>query len=477
MPSFRAVIGLEVHAQLQTRSKMFCSCPAGYGGGPNERVCPVCLGFPGALPFPNREAVRLAVRFARAIDAEVHELSTWARKNYFYPDLPKGYQISQFDRPLATAGRIRIEPEGTPPRWIGVRRVHLEEDAGKSVHEGFGDAVSGIDLNRCGLPLIEIVGEPALTSPDEALLYLERLRSILRATSVSNADMEKGELRCDANVSLHRDGEPIGTRVEIKNLNSFRNVRRALRHEIERQGERLRAGRPVEPETRLWDEADGVTRPMRTKEEAHDYRYFQEPDLPPLRLDEELTATAISALPELPHARRDRYISEMGLSAGDAHRLTIDPAVADFFERVVAAVANPRAAASWVLNSWLGLLHERGLSPPESPVAPDALAEIIRLVDSGAVSGRAAREVFAEVAAGGRPPREIVDARGLSQLSDEDALKAICGAVLGEHPDEVATYRAGKRGLLGFFVGRVIERTGGRANPLLVSDALRRLLE
>ena len=476
MEPVRAVIGLEVHAQLKTRTKLFCRCLAESGGAPNSRVCPVCLGLPGALPTANREAVRLAVRLARALGAEIHAVSAWARKNYFYPDLPKGYQISQFERPLATGGRIRIEPPGAAPRWIGLERVHLEEDAGKSLHEGFGEGLSGIDLNRCGVPLAEIVGAPELASPEEAVLYLERLKSILRATGVSHADMERGELRCDVNVSVHRDGEPWGARVEIKNLNSFRNVRRALQHEIERQGVALASGAEVVPETRLWDDVQGATRPMRTKEEAQDYRYFPEPDLPALALDDALVAEALSGLPELPHARRDRFVTALGLPETDAQRLTIEPAVADYFEDVARRAADPRAAANWVLTELLGLLHARGLPIEKSPVPAADLAQLILLVGSGSISGKTAKEVFARVADGEGRPEVVVAAGRLSQLSDAEAIEALCRELLEAHPKEAAGYRAGKAGLLGFFVGEVMQRTGGRAHPGLVNDTFRRLL-
>jgi aspartyl-tRNA(Asn)/glutamyl-tRNA(Gln) amidotransferase subunit B len=472
----RAVIGLEVHAQLETRTKLFCRCPAEPGGAPNSRVCPVCLGLPGALPTVNREAVRLAVRLARALGAEVHPVSAWARKNYFYPDLPKGYQISQFERPLATGGGVRIEPPEAPPRWIGLERIHLEEDAGKSLHEGFGDEWTGIDLNRCGIPLVEIVGAPELAAPEEAYLYLERLKSILRATGASGAEMERGELRCDVNVSVHREGEPWGARVEIKNLNSFRGARRALQHEIARQAGILASGAAVVPETRLWDEAHGVTRPMRSKEEAQDYRYFPEPDLPPLVLDDALLEAAAAQLPELPHARRDRFQRELGLSPADAHRLTLEPALADYFEAVARAAGDVRAATNWILTELLGLLNERGLTIDASPVSAADLAELVRLASSGAISGKTAKEVFARVAAGEGRPETIVAAAGLSRLGDAAAIEALCHEVLAAYPGEAAGYRAGKTAVLGFFVGQVLRRSSGRADPALVGDTLRRLL-
>lgn len=474
MPQMEAVIGLEVHAQLTTRSKLFCGCANEFGAPPNGRVCPVCLGLPGALPVPNREAVRLGVRFARAVGATVHRVSTWARKNYFYPDLPKGYQVSQYERPLATGGGIRIEPPGEPPRTIGLIRVHLEEDAGKSVHEGFAGG-TGIDLNRCGVPLAEIVGAPDLRTPDEAYLYLERLKSILKATGVCDADMEKGFLRCDANVSVHRPGTPWGTRVEIKNLNSFRHVRRALAHEIDRQQALLAAGAAVEQETRLWDEARGVTVPMRSKEEARDYRYFPDPDLPPLVVDDALLEAALRDLPELPAARRDRFVA-LGLPEPDAHRLTIEPDVADLFDAVVAAGAPPRAAANWVLGEVLARLNEAGLAAADAPLPPARLAEIIRLVEAGTVTGRAAKDVFDACWRTGAAPLDVVEAKGLRQIDDTAAVEDACRAVLAAHPEQVAQYRAGKAAVLGFLVGQVMRRTRGAAPPPLVHEILARLL-
>lgn len=471
------VIGLEVHVQLGTLTKLFCRCPAAYGGEPNSRTCPVCLGLPGALPFPNREAVRLAVRFAQALDCTVHPVSVWARKNYFYPDLPKGYQISQFDRPLATSGRVRIEPNGRAPRFIHVVRVHLEEDAGKSIHEGFGEGTSGIDLNRCGVPLVEVVSAPELETPEDAYLYLERLRSLLLYTAVSEAEMEKGSLRCDANVSVHRPGEPWGQRVEIKNLNSFRHVRRALAHEIERQTAVIEAGGVVEQETRLWDEGAGITRPMRSKEEAQDYRYFPEPDLPPLELDPSLIDEAGGKKRELPHTRRDRFMTGMGLPETDAHRLTLDPDLADFFEETAGGCGNPRAAANWVLSELLGALNQARLPLSRSKVTPPRLAFLIGLLDRGTISGKSAKEVFAAVFESGCDPQQIIAERGLAQISDAASLEKLCAEVVAANPDKVDGFRRGKTGLLGFFVGQVMARSEGRADPAQVNEILRRLLE
>jgi len=472
----KAVIGLEVHAQLETRTKLFCGCLATFGGEPNSRTCPVCLGLPGALPVPNREAVRLAVRFARAVGATVHQESVWARKSYFYPDLPKGYQISQYDRPLATGGRVRIEPPGERPRWIHLTRVHLEEDAGKSVHEGLGQDVTGIDLNRCGVPLTEIVGAPEIATPEDAHLFLVRLKSILNATGVSAADMEKGSLRCDANVSVHAEGAPRGARTEIKNLNSFRHVRRALAFEIERQAREIAAGQAVRQETRSWDESAGSTRPLRGKEEAQDYRYFPDPDLPPLVLDEELVAAAVRGMPELPHARLDRFVAEQGLTASDAQRLTVQPALADYFERVAANSEHPRAAAAWVLTELLGMLKVRALDVTESPVEPERLAALIRLVEDGRISGTTAKSVFEEMCGSDSAPADIVAARGLEQITDAGKIEAACREVLAAHAAESAAFRAGQAGLMEFFVGQVMRSTKGMADPRLARETLTRLL-
>ncbi len=474
MHDLRAVIGLEVHAQLRTRTKLFCGCLAAFGGAPNSRVCPVCLGLPGALPVANREAVRLGVRFALAVGATVHDVSVWARKNYFYPDLPKGYQISQYEQPLATGGAIRIEPPGGAPRTVPLLRVHLEEDAGKSVHDGF-DGQTGVDLNRCGVPLAEIVSTADIHDPDEAYLYLERLKSILRATGVCDADMEKGSLRCDANVSVHEPGTPWGTRVEIKNLNSFRHVRRALAHEIERQGQELAAGRAIVQETRLWNEAAGATAPMRSKEEAHDYRYFPDPDLPPLVVSAALREDAARALPELPHARRDRYVADWGVPEADAHRLTVEPGLALYFEAAAAASGAPRPAANWVLTELLGRLNEEGRDPESAPLSAERLGALVRLVQDGTITGKAAKEVFEEAWRTGDEPAAIVARRGLTQVTDAAAIESACAAVIAAYPAQVGEYRGGKAAVLGFLVGQVMKRARG-LNPGTVNETLRRLL-
>ncbi|UCF68153.1 MAG: Asp-tRNA(Asn)/Glu-tRNA(Gln) amidotransferase subunit GatB [Acidobacteriota bacterium] len=472
------VIGLEVHAQLTTRTKLFCGCPVAFGGEPNTRVCPVCLGLPGALPVANREALRLAVRLSQAVGAKVHHVSQWARKNYFYPDLPKGYQISQYQRPLSSSGYLRVEPEGEPPRTIGIDRIHLEEDAGKSMHGSLGDeTVSGIDFNRCGVALVEIVSAPVLRTPQEAYLYLERLRAVLRATGVSEADMQTGSLRCDANVSVHREGEPWGRRVEVKNVNSFRFVRRALAFEIDRQRATVARGGEVEHESRLWDEQRCETRPMRGKEELHDYRYFPEPDLPALVVSETLMAEAAHELPELPHARRDRLVRDSGLSVPDAHRLSSEPDLAEYFEQVVRVSRRPREAASWVLTELLGELNRRGLGIDQSPVSGEQLGELIQLVAANTISGKIAKRALALACETGRSPAEIVEQHGWRQISDQRLIEHICREIVEAHPEQVMAYRRGKSGLLGYFVSRVMARTSGQANPALVSQMLTRLLE
>jgi aspartyl-tRNA(Asn)/glutamyl-tRNA(Gln) amidotransferase subunit B len=475
MPGYESVIGLEVHAQLKTRTKIFCGCSTAFGASPNTQTCPVCLGHPGALPVLNRRAVELAVRGALALGCEVRPRSLFARKNYFYPDLPKGYQISQYEEPLAVGGAVEVESDGRPRR-IGLARLHLEEDAGKSIHEGMPDSdrYSYIDLNRAGVPLLEIVSQPAVRSPEEAYLFLQRLRSILRYADVCDGNMEQGSLRCDANVSIRPEGEDtLGTRSELKNLNSFRNVRRALGYEISRQAGIVAAGGVVEQETVLWDAAAGVTRPMRGKEEAHDYRYFPEPDLPPLELDEVWVDELRRQLPELPAQRKRRLAASHGLSEHQAHLLTLDAALAVYYEEVAAAAGNPAAAAHFILND---LQRERKRAPrseTEIPLPAGHLAELIRLVDRGIISlSVARRELFPEMVRSGVSPAELVRARGLERVSDDERLREWIREVLEDHPRQLEQYRAGKRGLLGHFVEQVMQRSGGKADPKKVSELL-----
>ncbi len=475
--SWEAVIGLEVHVQLRTDSKMFCRCPNRFGATPNSLVCPVCLGYPGTLPVVNGRAVDLAVKLALALGCTVRERSVFARKNYFYPDLPKGYQISQFDAPLAVGGELPLTGRDQPVR---IHRLHLEEDAGKLLHEAPGGArlagKSLVDFNRCGVPLVEIVSEPDLRTAAEAQDYMRSLHQLLLYTGVSDGNMEEGSLRCDANVSVRRPGAPLGTKTEVKNLNSFRYVARALEHEIERQTALLEGGGRVVQETRSFDAAQGTTRLLRSKEEAHDYRYFPEPDLPPLVVPAERIARLRAELPELPWARRRRLMERYGLTRDDAQDLTAARELADYFEAAAAALpAHPRAVANWVRGALLGALKERRVELAEA-LAPARLAELVGQVESGAISNTAAKEVFAAVWDSGEAPRAAVERLGLSQVSDEAELRRWVEAVVGENPEQAARYRGGKAQLLGFFVGRVMKLSGGRAEPRRVQELVRDVL-
>ncbi len=473
------VIGLEVHAQLATASKMFCPCPTTFAAEPNSATCPVCLGFPGTLPAVNREAVALAIRFGLAVGGTIDRRSAFARKNYFYPDLPKGYQITQFDRPIVIGGSVEIETE-SGIRDIRLVRAHLEEDAGKSLHENpfpdVPDTVTLVEWNRAGVPLLEIVSEPDLRSAAEAMAYLTELRRLLRALSISEANMEEGNLRCDANVSVRdSDSDPLGTRVEVKNMNSIRNVGRAIEHEIERQAQRRAAGERIVQETRLFDAATGETRVMRSKEEAHDYRYFPEPDLGALEISEAWIADVRSTLRETPREKRRRFRTIYALPASDAELLSSSRPLAEYFETVAASVA-PRLAASWVTGEVLRWMKEQKLSLEEAgrfSVPPSALAELLGFVGSGDLSVSAAKVVFEEMARSGRRAPEIVKEKGLTRVSDESALSAAIETVLLDNPSQVAQYRAGKTATFGWFVGQAMKATGGRADP----ETLRRLLK
>jgi aspartyl-tRNA(Asn)/glutamyl-tRNA(Gln) amidotransferase subunit B len=468
-----------VHAQLLTRTKLFCGCANRFGAPPNTLVCPVCLGLPGALPVLNRRAVTLALRAAIATGCSVHPVSVFERKNYFYPDLPKGYQISQYERPLATGGFVAIEgPDGAEKR-VHLARIHMEEDAGKLLHEGFpwSGEKSGVDLNRAGVPLIEIVTEPDLHAPGEAHAYLTELRALLVYAEVSDGNMEEGSLRCDANVSVRRRGTvALGTRTEIKNLNSFRNVARALEHEIGRQAAVLESGREVVQETRLWNAERGETVPMRSKEEAHDYRYFPEPDLPPLAVSASWVEEARRSLPELPAERRRRFASEYALPPYDAGVLTQEREVADYFEAVARASGNAKAASNWVMTEVLRKVKDDERALASCPVGPGALAGLVRLIDAGTISGKIAKDVFERMWATGEEPTAIVAREGLTQLSDESALEALVAEVVAASPEQAASYRGGKAAALGWFVGQVMRRTGGRANPQRVNALLRKAL-
>jgi len=475
---YEPVIGLEVHVQLSTVSKIFCGCSTAYGAPPNTQVCPICLGYPGSLPMLNAGAVELALHAAIALGCDVHPRSIFARKHYFYPDLPKGYQISQYDRPLATGGVLEIRLDGGGAKTIGITRVHLEEDAGKSTHAEDGTRV---DFNRCGTPLIEIVSEPDLASPREAYLYLSTLKQTLEYLDVSDCNMEEGSLRCDANVSIRpREQQALGIKTEVKNVNSFRYVEAALAFEIERQTKLVEHGERVVHETLLWDSAKGEARPMRSKEMSHDYRYFPEPDLEALDVDPARIAAIRSELPEPPAARAARLESEYGLPAYDAGVLTGTRPLADWFEAAARAFGDAKEVSNWVMGEVLRLARERDvevkLAPAPEPLAPAALAELLALKAEGRISGSAAKEVLTLMVETGKGAAEIVAERGLAQVSDEAALEAEVDAVIADHPAEVGAYRGGKQGLMGFFVGQVMKRTGGQANPQVVNRLLREKL-
>jgi aspartyl-tRNA(Asn)/glutamyl-tRNA(Gln) amidotransferase subunit B len=469
---YEAVIGLEVHAHLLTRTKAFCACPTAYGASPNTQVCPVCLGLPGALPVLNGEAVRLAVLTALALSCAIRPLSRFARKNYFYPDLPKGYQITQYDEPFSGRGHLDIEVDGATKR-AGITRVHMEEDAGKSQH--FGDH-SVVDFNRSGVPLVEIVGEPDLRSGAEAAEYLRTLRDVLVFIGVNDGNLEEGSFRCDANVSIRPAGESkLGTRVELKNINSFRFVERAIGHEIERQAAVLDAGGRVIQETRGWNEDEGKTFSQRSKEEAHDYRYFPDPDLPPLVLGDRFVAEAQATLPELPRAKRGRFVDEMGLSPYAAQVLTAHPRIAAFFEEAATLHGNATKVANFVQSEVLRDVEVHGLQA-KLPVSPVHLASLLRLVDAGTISGKQAKEVYAKISGTNRAPTDIVAELGIEQVTDVAAIEAICKRLIEQNPKQAEQLRAGKGALLGFFVGQVMKETKGAANPALVNERLKKLL-
>ncbi len=475
---YEAVIGLEVHVQLKTNSKIFCSCSTEFGAPPNTHTCPVCQGMPGVLPVLNRRVVEYAIKAALALNCRINPLSVFARKNYFYPDLPKGYQISQYELPLAEHGYLEIETQ-EGKRRIGITRIHMEEDAGKNVHGEFGDPHSYVDLNRTGVPLIEIVSEPDIRTPEEARLYLQKLRTIMRYIGVSDADMEKGELRCDANISIRPKGETrLGVKTELKNMNSFRHVQRALEYEIKRQEKILKEGGKIVQETLLWNPQLGVTETMRSKEEAHDYRYFPEPDLVPLEVSQEWLEEVASTLPELPDEKKARFMEEYGLTAYDAEVLTSAREMADFYEEAVKAhPQNPKAIANWVTVELLGRLNAENKSIQESPVGPGQIAQLVALVDKGTISGKMAKEVFAKTYQTGKDPQQIVEEEGLVQLSDESELEAIVDKVLEENPKEVDKYLAGKTKIVGFFVGQIMKATKGKANPQVVNKILIKKLQ
>jgi aspartyl-tRNA(Asn)/glutamyl-tRNA(Gln) amidotransferase subunit B len=479
---FEPVIGLEVHAQLKTRSKAFCACPVTFGAPPNTAVCPVCLGYPGTLPVPNREMVALALRVALAAGCTVQARSVFERKNYFYPDLPKGYQISQYERPLATGGRVGVET-GAGRRDVRLNRIHLEEDAGKSMHEVPWDdvptSVSLVDLNRAGTPLIEIVTEPDLASPEEAHDYLVRLRRLVRWVDASDGNMEEGSLRCDANVSLRPRGtSALGVKVEIKNLNSIAHVKKALEHEIARQGKVLEGGGTVVQETRLFEPGTGATKTMRTKEEAMDYRYFPDPDLGALEVDAAWIESVRASLPEMPEPRVARLAAQYGLPAADAELLCSARPLADFYEAAAGVhPSNPRGVANWLLSDLLGRMSDADRQAGRVPVPPAHLAALVALIDAGTISGKIAKEILPDVIETGKAPEEVVKEKGLVQISDESALGTAIAEVIAANPAQVAAYRGGKAAAFGWFVGQVMKATGGKASPAVVNRLLREQLD
>jgi aspartyl-tRNA(Asn)/glutamyl-tRNA(Gln) amidotransferase subunit B len=476
---WEAVIGLEVHAQLQTRTKIFCGCSTRFGTPPNTQVCPVCLGLPGALPVLNRQAVDYAIKAALACGCHVQPRSVFARKNYFYPDLPKGYQISQYELPLALGGGLDITVDGHT-KHVRLTRIHMEEDAGKSLHEGFPDSDrrTYIDYNRSGVPLIEIVSEPDMRSAAEAAEFFSRLRNILVWLGVSDGNMEEGSLRCDANVSVRPKGQTtLGTKAEVKNVNSFRYLEKALEYEIRRQIALIEEGGKVVQETRLWDTSSGRTHSMRSKEEAHDYRYFPEPDLPPLLVDQARIERVRATMPELPEARARRFVAEYAIPAYDAGVLTQSAALADYFEATARAAKNPKAASNWIMGELLRTLKERGQEIGDVPIQPAVLAGLIALIDKGTISSSIGKGVFAKMYNSGRSADEIVREEGLAQNSDEGALSTIVAEVIKLNDETAKQYRAGKKQTFGFLVGQVMKASGGKANPKLASDLVKRALE
>jgi aspartyl-tRNA(Asn)/glutamyl-tRNA(Gln) amidotransferase subunit B len=472
---FEPVIGLEVHAQLSTQSKIFCGCSTAFGAAPNTHVCPICLGMPGVLPVLNRKVVEYALRMALATNCRIAADSRFARKNYFYPDLPKGYQISQYELPVAQHGYIDIEVENEVKR-IGITRIHMEEDAGKLLHDP-AQSFSRVDLNRTGVPLIEIVSEPDIRSAEAAGAYLRKLRSILRYLEICDGNMEEGSFRCDANVSIRPKGvSEFGTRTELKNLNSFKHVEKAILYEIHRQKEIVMDGGSIVQETLLWNPDKGQTTSMRSKEEAHDYRYFPDPDLLPLTIDDAWVQEIRRNLPELPDAKRERFIGAYGLPSYDAEVLTTGRDLADYFEACIADYPNPKQASNWIMGQLLALLNAEGKDISQSPVSPHALAALLKLIDAGVISGKIAKTVFDEMAKTGKLPDEIVQEKGLMQVSDTSELEQMVQNVIDKHPKEVSDYRGGKEKVIGFFVGQIMKETRGKANPQMVNDILKRQL-
>lgn len=473
--TYEVVVGVEVHAQLRTRSKMFCGCGTTFGAAPNTLVCPVCLGLPGSLPVVNRAAVEMAIRAGLALNCTIETASRFARKNYFYPDLPKGYQISQYESPICANGWLDIQT-GTATKRVRIRRAHLEEDAGKNVHET-GTVSSRIDLNRAGTPLLEIVTEPDLRSPDEVVAYLKALRDLLVYLEVCDGNMEEGSFRCEPNLSLRPVGQAAyGTKVELKNINSFKFAKDAMEYEIKRQAKVLDEGGTIQQETRLWDLERGQTAVMRSKEEAHDYRYFPDPDLLPLTIDPAWIEALRATLPELPEAKQMRFVSDYGLPEYDAQVLTGSKALADYFEACVRLFPQSKTVSNFVMGELLRELNQSGLSADRSPVTPDRLAALLQLVERGTISLKVARDIFPDLYRSGASPERFVQEKGLTQVSDEGALRLIIDEVLVKNPAQVGQYKSGKTQVLGFLVGQVMKASGGKANPGKVNELLREKL-
>ncbi|MDP6558712.1 MAG: Asp-tRNA(Asn)/Glu-tRNA(Gln) amidotransferase subunit GatB [Candidatus Binatia bacterium] len=478
--NYEAVIGLEVHAQLLTESKIFCGCSTRFGDKPNQNTCPVCMGFPGVLPVLNKKVVEYTIRAGLATHCEIAGISRWARKNYFYPDLPKGYQISQYELPLCQKGYVEIDTDRTRKK-IRLTRIHMEEDAGKNIHEVKGD-FSLVDLNRAGVPLMEIVSEPDIRSADEAGRYLKTLRALLQYIEVCDGNMEEGSFRCDANVSLRPEGSAsLGVKTELKNMNSFKAVEKAIEHEIQRQEEALSKGGKITQETRLWDTDREVTRAMRSKEFAHDYRYFPDPDLLPLTIEAEWIDEIKAALPELPEARKERFESEYSLPLYDAELLTSRRDIADYYETAVKTHSNPKAISNWIMGDLFRVIKERKLDEKlhisSWPILPEHLGSMVRMIDEGKISGKIAKSLFEEMLERGEPPEKLVREKGLEQLSDSSSIEGIVDQILADHADQVSDYRAGKDKVFGFLVGQVMKATKGKANPRIVNEILRRKLE
>ncbi|OPY88622.1 MAG: Aspartyl/glutamyl-tRNA(Asn/Gln) amidotransferase subunit B [Smithella sp. PtaU1.Bin162] len=472
---FETIIGLEVHAQLLTDTKIFCNCSTKFGGSPNSHTCPLCLGMPGVLPVLNKKVVEYAMKMSLATNSNINKSCSFARKNYFYPDLPKGYQISQYAYPLSEHGYILLDVEGEQKK-IGITRIHMEEDAGKLVHDEHNPS-SYVDLNRAGVPLIEIVSEPDMRSPAEAADYLKRLHEILVYLEICDGNMEEGSFRCDANVSIRPLGQKeFGTRTELKNMNSFRNVQRALEYEVKRQQYLVENGGTVVQETRLWDDAQGVTNSMRSKEEAHDYRYFPDPDLVPVIVDDAWIEKIRKELPELPLARRQRFVSDYQIPAYDASVLTADKALADYFEEVVKLCSKPKAASNWVMGDVLRFLNEEKRDIRNCPITAQALAEMISLIEDGTISGKMAKDIIDEMYKTGKSPRVIIAEKGMVQITDESALAKTIQTIMDANPNQLKDYRSGKEKLFGFFVGQVMKATQGKANPQKVNELLKKML-